>query len=58
MAIAPLPAQVEPDVFVLSLTEGYTTHESHLVRLDLGGWTPGTPVAPEVIFTFGDRVRA
>jgi hypothetical protein len=50
--------EVEPDVFVLSLTEGYTTHESHLVRLDLGGWTPGTPVTPEVIFTFGDRVRA
>jgi hypothetical protein len=50
--------EVEPDVFVLSLTEGYTSHESHLARLDLGGWTPGTPVAPEVIFTFGDRVRA
>lgn len=50
--------EVEPEVFVLSLTEGYTTHESHLVRLDLGGWTPGTPVAPEVIFTFDDRVRA
>jgi hypothetical protein len=50
--------QVEPDVFVLSLTEGYTTHESHLVRLDLRGWTPGTPVAQEVIFTFDDRVRA
>lgn len=51
-------AEVEPDVFVVSLTEGYTTHESHLVRLDLGGWAPGTPVAPEVIFTFGGRVRA
>jgi hypothetical protein len=50
--------EVEPDVFVLSLTEGYTTHESHLVRLDLGGWTPGTPVTPEVILTFDDRVRA
>ncbi len=51
-------AEVEPGVFVLSLTEGYTTHESHLVRLDLRGWAPGTPVAPEVIFTFDDRVRA
>jgi hypothetical protein len=50
--------EAEPDVFVVSLTEGYTTHESHLVRLDLGGWTPGTPVTPEVIFTFDDRVRA
>lgn len=51
-------AEVEPDVFVLSLTEGYTTHESHLIRLDLNGWEPRAPVAPEVIFTFGDRVRA
>ncbi|WP_134729631.1 hypothetical protein [Amycolatopsis nivea] len=50
--------EVQPDVFVLSLTEGYTTHESHLVRLDLTGWTPGEPVAPEVVFTFDDRVRA
>ena len=50
--------EVEPDVFVLSLTEGYTSHESHLIRVDLNGWTPGTPVAPEVIFTFGDRVQA
>ncbi|WP_067682995.1 hypothetical protein [Nocardia miyunensis] len=49
--------EVEPDVFVLSLTEAYTTHESHLVRLDLNGWTPGDSVTPEVILTFGDRVR-
>jgi hypothetical protein len=42
----------------LSLTEGYSMHESHLVRLDLNGWAPGTPVTPEVIFTFDDRVRA
>jgi hypothetical protein len=50
--------EVEPDMFVLSLTEGYTTHESHLVRIDLGGWVPGAPIAPEVIFTFDERVRA
>jgi hypothetical protein len=50
--------EVEPDVFVLSLTEGYTTHESHLVRIDLAGWRPGDPVTPETIFTFDDRVRA
>lgn len=50
--------EVAPDVFVLSLTEGYTTHESHLVRIDLTGWTPGAPVTPEIIFTFDDRVRA
>ncbi|MBY8857006.1 hypothetical protein K7711_11000 [Nocardia sp. CA2R105] len=49
--------EIEPDVFVLSLTEAYTTHESHLVRLDLNSWPPGDPVTPEVIFTFDDRAR-
>jgi hypothetical protein len=51
-------AEVVPDVFVASLTEGYTTHESHLVRIDFSGWKPGTPVSPKVIYTFDDRVRA
>jgi hypothetical protein len=51
-------AEVAPDVFIVSLTEGYTTHESHLVRIDFNGWTPGTPVLAEVIFTFDERVRA
>ena len=50
-------AEVAPDVFIISLTEAYTTHESHLVRIDFTGWTPGAPVSPEVIFTFDDRVR-
>jgi hypothetical protein len=50
--------EVEPDVFVISLTEGYTTHESHLARIDLAGWIPGDPVSPEIIFTFDERVRA
>lgn len=50
--------EVEPDVFIISLTEGYTTHESHLARVDFNGWTPGEPVSPEIIFTFDDRVRA
>jgi hypothetical protein len=51
-------AEIEPDVFIVSLTEGYTTHESHLSRIDLSGWKPGDPVVPEIIFTFDDRVRA
>lgn len=51
-------AEVGPDVFVVCLTEGYTTHESHLARIDFTDWTPGAPVAPEVIFSFDDRVRA
>ena len=50
-------AEVAPDVFVVCLTEAYTTHESHLVRIDFNGWTPGTPVWPLIIFTFDDRVR-
>ncbi|WP_051939200.1 hypothetical protein [Phaeacidiphilus oryzae] len=48
----------EPGVLVLSLTEGYTTHESQLVRLDLTGWAPGLPVSPEVILSFDERARA
>ncbi|ORW97691.1 hypothetical protein AWB92_03300 [Mycobacterium sp. IEC1808] len=51
-------AEVAPDVFVVCLTEGYTTHESHLARIDFNGWAPGAPVSPELMFTFDDRVRA
>lgn len=50
--------EVDPDVFIVSVTEGYTSHESHLARVDLTHWTAGDPVAPEIIFTFDDRVRA
>lgn len=49
--------EVAPDVFVVNLTEGYTTHESHLARIDFTGWTPGDPVSPEFIYTFDDRAR-
>lgn len=49
--------EVAPDVFVINLTEAYTTHESHLARIDLSTWTPGTPVSPDIIYTFDDRVR-
>jgi hypothetical protein len=49
--------EVTHDVFAISLTEAYTTHESHLVRIDFAGWTPGTPVSPEVVYTFDNRVR-
>lgn len=51
-------AEAEPDVFVVCVTDGYATHVSYLVRIDLNGWTPGKPVTPEVIFTFDDRVRS
>ena len=49
--------EVAPDVFIISLTEAYTSHESHLVRIDFTSWAPGTPVSPEVIYTFDERVR-
>lgn len=49
--------EVAPDVFIIGLTEAYTTHESHLVRIDLTAWTPGAPASPEVIYTFDNRVR-
>src|SRR5262245_47437841 len=50
--------EVAPDVFVVSVTEGYTTHESHLARVDFAGWTPGDPVSPDIIYTFDDRALA
>ncbi|MGH3634390.1 MAG: hypothetical protein ACRDTS_09905 [Mycobacterium sp.] len=49
--------EVEPDVFIVCLTDAYTTHESHLARIDFTDWTPGEPVSPDIIFTFDDRVR-
>ncbi|HEY9305198.1 MAG TPA: hypothetical protein VIO95_12980 [Mycobacterium sp.] len=51
-------AEVAPDVFVLSLTEGYTTHESHLARIGFADWTPGAAVAADIVYTFDHRVRA
>jgi hypothetical protein len=50
--------EAEPDIFYISISDGYTTHESYLMRLDLNGWTPGTPVTPETVLRFDDRVGA
>jgi hypothetical protein len=50
--------EIEPDVFIVCLTEGYTTHESHLARVDFTDWAPGDSVSPEIIFTFDERVGA
>jgi hypothetical protein len=49
--------EIAPDVFVICLTEGYTTHESWLVRVDLTGWAPGKHVSAETIYRFDDRAR-
>jgi hypothetical protein len=51
-------AEVEPDVFIVCLTEGYTTHESHLARIAFNDWTLGDPASVQIIFTFDERVRA
>ena len=50
--------EVEPEIFIVSLSDGYTSHESHLARVDLTGWAPGDPISPEIIYTFDYRVRA
>ncbi len=49
--------EVEPDIFYLSTSNAYTTHESYLHRLDLRDWTPGMPVEPEVVLEFPGPVR-
>src|SRR5580700_9016654 len=43
--------EVQPDVFVVCISDAYESHESHLARVDLTGWTPGDPVSPEIIYT-------
>ena len=49
--------EVEPDVFLISTCNLYTTHESYLHRLDLRGWGPGAAITPELAFTFPDSAR-
>ena len=49
--------EMDPDIFYVCSSEVYTTHESYLHRLDMRGWTPGTPVNPQVVLKFSDPVR-
>jgi hypothetical protein len=51
-------AEMEPDLFAVISNNGYTTKENYLHRLDLKGWAPGRPVAPEPIFAFPKDVQA
>jgi hypothetical protein len=48
----------EPDVFYISTSDIYTSHESYLHRLDLRGWAPGMAVTPEAVLRFPEAVRA
>jgi hypothetical protein len=50
--------EAQRDIFYISISDGYTTHESYLMRLNLNGWAPGTPVTPETVIKFDDRARA
>jgi hypothetical protein len=47
--------EVEPDVFIVCVSDAYESHESHLARIDLTSWMPGDPVSPEIIYTFDER---
>ena len=49
--------EIEPDVFLVSTSNLYTTHECTLHRLDLRGWTPGSPVRVETVFRFPQAAR-
>jgi hypothetical protein len=49
--------EIVPEVFVISLTDAYSTHESWLVRVDLTCWTPGKRISVETIYRFDDSAR-
>ncbi len=49
--------EIEPDLFLVSSSNLYTTHESFLHRLDLRGWRPGTQAPLETVFRFPDMAR-
>jgi hypothetical protein len=46
--------ETEPDVFYISTSDGDTTHESFLHRLDLRHWNPGEAVSAESVLQFGE----
>ncbi|BBX47327.1 hypothetical protein GCM10009641_15250 [Mycobacterium cookii] len=46
--------EIEPDVFIVCVTDAYASQRSHLARIDLTRWTPGEPVTPESIYAFDD----
>ncbi|MEH2184409.1 hypothetical protein [Nostoc sp.] len=50
--------EVEPDIFYICISDVYKTHKSNLQRFDLRGWTPGSPLNPEILLEFPDPVRA
>jgi hypothetical protein len=49
--------EAEPNVFYISTSDMYTSHESYLHRLDLRDWVPGMAVTPEAVLHFPEPVR-
>ncbi len=49
--------EIEPDLFLVSSSNIYTTHESFLHRIDLRGFQPGSRVRPELVFRFPETAR-
>ncbi len=49
--------EIEPDLFLVSSSNLYTSHESYLHRLDLREWQLGTPAPLETVFRFPDTAR-
>ena len=49
--------EIEPDLFLVSTSNLYATHESFLHLLDLRGYQPGSPVQPEMVFQFPAAAR-
>jgi hypothetical protein len=47
--------EVEPDVFIVSVTDAYESQRSYLARIDLTNWTLGEPVSPEIVYSFDDQ---
>jgi hypothetical protein len=48
-------AEAEPDVFYVSTSNLYSTHESSLQRVDLRHWTPGRAAPVQTVLTFDHR---
>ncbi len=44
--------EIEPDIFLVSTTNLYTTHECYLHRLDMRAWAPGLTLHSEQILQF------
>ena len=42
----------KPERFLLGVADVYETREARLYEIDLGGWSPGSPIAPRLVLRF------